>query len=279
MIGPVGSGTDISQSHLLASVHPARPCQVNAAAPFGFFSLLSLLQFSVQPENLDGWYNMEGINHRAQLSLMLVLTASAYKMAITGKLPDIAYLTLLDKYMLLCSLFIVLVAIQSRILNWFVEWRVDISALRLVDRVSFAFFSFLWFTLQVWYLYYMYALSSGLILRDVRAAEIFQEQNGPLALGPKASLQRPSAEPARLGSLSVSKRGSDDVRANSMSLSSIRRHKGSVVHTDKACVRLRSRRNRPGSCSTQLPTVPPPTQQIESSLRLEHSSAGFGQRV
>ena len=45
---------------------------------------------------------------------MLVLTAAAYKMAVGGRLPAVAYLTLLDKYMLMNSLFVVLCAVRSQ---------------------------------------------------------------------------------------------------------------------------------------------------------------------
>ena len=71
---------------------------MNATIPFGFFSLLSLFQFAVQPVphgsfepvQQQGRVDMAAINHRSQLSLMLVLTASAYKMAISGRLPGIS---------------------------------------------------------------------------------------------------------------------------------------------------------------------------------------------
>ena len=71
---------------------------MNATIPFVFFSLLSLFQFAVQPVphgsfepvHQLGRVDMAAINHRSQLSLMLVLTASAYKMAISGRLPGIS---------------------------------------------------------------------------------------------------------------------------------------------------------------------------------------------
>lgn len=84
---------------------------LNLAVPMGCFSLLSLLQTMVN-ENTEG-----SINHRAQLTLMMVLTASAYKMAIAGKLPPVAYLTWLDRYTLVNFMLIILVAVQSRVLN------------------------------------------------------------------------------------------------------------------------------------------------------------------
>ena len=42
--------------------------QVNAALPFSAFSLLSLLQFAVQPlDHYTGVFDITGINHRSQL--------------------------------------------------------------------------------------------------------------------------------------------------------------------------------------------------------------------
>ena len=70
---------------------------VNAIVPFMLFTVLSLSQFCVTASS-------EGsLNHRAQLTLMLVLTVAAYKMSVGGKLPAITYLTILDKYMLPCT--------------------------------------------------------------------------------------------------------------------------------------------------------------------------------
>jgi len=82
-------------------------------APFGFFSMLAVMQCTV--------WDVTAINHRAQLSLMLVLTGSAFRVAISSKTPPIGYLTLLDKYVLWCALIIMLVAIQSRLITIFVE--------------------------------------------------------------------------------------------------------------------------------------------------------------
>ena len=55
-----------------------------------------------------------------------------------------ADLTLLDKYMLTSSLFIMLVALQSRALNWLVEWGCDASSIQTFDRVSFAMYGGFW---------------------------------------------------------------------------------------------------------------------------------------
>ena len=54
---------------------------LNLAMPMGLFSFLSI----IQAMNNDS--SEAGINHRHQMTLMMVLTATAYKMAIAGKLP------------------------------------------------------------------------------------------------------------------------------------------------------------------------------------------------
>ena len=107
---------------------------------------------------------------------MLVLTASAYKMAISGKLPDISYLTVLDKYNLLCALFIVLVCVQSRCLNWLIEWGISLDGLRRFDRWSFGVFGGFWVLLQLWYGFAIYRLTYDLVLRDTRAAAILADE-------------------------------------------------------------------------------------------------------
>eukprot|EP00966_Prymnesium_polylepis_P188601 4370443-Prymnesium_polylepis.1 len=113
---------------------------LNAGVPFCAFSLLSLSQFAVSPtRSVDGVEMLDAgaINHRAQLSLTVVLTAAAYKMAVGAMLPRIAYLTLLDRYMLVCSTLIILIALQSRSLSWFVDLDADASTINSVDKVCF----------------------------------------------------------------------------------------------------------------------------------------------
>ena len=84
---------------------------LNLAMPMGLFSVLSLMQAACNA-------NTEGsINHRHQMTLMMVLTATSYKMAIAGKLPPVSYLTWLDKYTLSNYLLIIAVAVQSRALT------------------------------------------------------------------------------------------------------------------------------------------------------------------
>ena len=73
---------------------------VQMALPMGLFSLLSVLQPLCVQDAVE-------YSHRAQLSLMLLLTYTSFKMAIANKLPEINYMTLLDQYALWNGLLII----------------------------------------------------------------------------------------------------------------------------------------------------------------------------
>ena len=81
---------------------------LHLAIPMGLFSFLSLLQGVV--------IDKESHTHRAQITSMMVLTASAYKMAIANKMPPVSYLTWIDRYTLWNGALIILTAIQTRLL-------------------------------------------------------------------------------------------------------------------------------------------------------------------
>ena len=81
------------------------------AVPMGVFSLLGVMQQYVDSSTVSGG------NHRAQLSLMLVLTAATYRMAISAKLPPVSYMTMLDTYTLWQALIIILGAMLSRLIT------------------------------------------------------------------------------------------------------------------------------------------------------------------
>ena len=92
---------------------------LHLAVPMMVFSLLSILQGAVEaPAN---------VAHRAQMALTLVLTTVAYKMVIANKLPPVSYLTLMDKYTLWNAFFVIVVAIQSRLLDTKI-WPIDHSS-------------------------------------------------------------------------------------------------------------------------------------------------------
>ena len=83
---------------------------VNCAAPMGIFALLSGLSYLI-PVSDQGT--------RLELTINLILTAAAYKYAISTMTPAVPYLTLLDKYALSCFFFIALMTVEAALLGWF----------------------------------------------------------------------------------------------------------------------------------------------------------------
>ena len=81
----------------------------NIVIPNAVISLLSILipTFLTQ-DNPDG---------RLNVSLSLMLTAAAYKFSISFMIPAVAYLTLLDRYLLSCASLLVLCALQNSVLG------------------------------------------------------------------------------------------------------------------------------------------------------------------
>jgi len=86
-------------------------------APFAIFSLLAILTGATRA--------VDHLPHRAQLGLMLVLTAATYRIAIGNKLPPISYLTTLDYYTLIHALIIIIVALEARVIILVMEQHHD----------------------------------------------------------------------------------------------------------------------------------------------------------
>ena len=76
----------------------------NVVVPMAAFSLMSCLSFVIP---------VDDVSDRLSISLMLVLTASAYRYAVMTMLPQIAYLTLLDAYIFFCMAFIFVVTLEN----------------------------------------------------------------------------------------------------------------------------------------------------------------------
>ena len=149
----------------------------NAMVPFALFSFLSVMQFSLRlklressvagaSDEDDGGGGADPvpillghINHRSQMSLMLVFTCATYKMAVGGRMPVVAYLTFLDKFMLLNSFFVVLVSVQSRACSSVV----DLFGAEFVNPFEFycsISFSAVWLVAQLKVVYSAYRLST-----------------------------------------------------------------------------------------------------------------------
>ena len=73
----------------------------NVVLPMGLFALMTLLRFRIQLPDL-----------RLSFSMTLIFIAIAYKFVTIGALPAIAYLTLLDKFVMSQTLLIVLSAFE-----------------------------------------------------------------------------------------------------------------------------------------------------------------------
>jgi len=130
---------------------------LNCMVPFALFALLSGLQFAALPIR-DGKIDQAGnINHRAQLSLMMVLTYSAYKMAVGSRLPAVAYLTLVDKYMLSIGCYVVGVAIYLRIVSWVASGG-DVDFIEKMDRAAAMLFGCFYVALHVGFVLWAHAL-------------------------------------------------------------------------------------------------------------------------
>lgn len=82
----------------------------NVIFPMAIISFLALCSFS---------YNSDGTelatNDRLGITLTMLLTAVAYKFVVASALPILSYNTLLDKYVLACFIFILLVSAENAI--------------------------------------------------------------------------------------------------------------------------------------------------------------------
>ncbi|XP_066292111.1 glycine receptor subunit alpha-4-like isoform X1 [Branchiostoma lanceolatum] len=90
---------------------------------------LSFTAFSVPPnEPAD----------RLSVTLTLLLTSVAFKFVVTQSLPTISYLTLLDKYVLLCMIFQCLMAVQNALASIMSNaWLFDVISMGVLAGVVF----------------------------------------------------------------------------------------------------------------------------------------------
>jgi len=126
---------------------------VFAAIPMGLFALLSVLT--------AGSRRIENLNHRAHLSMILVLTAAAYRIASSRGLPPINYLTMLDRYNLGNGGLVICCAILSRVqqlrFGELPEWQLQAVGLPqsdftgIADLVCTCLFAAWWVVMHVWF--------------------------------------------------------------------------------------------------------------------------------
>lgn len=111
----------------------------NVVLPLCFMLALSVASFALLPEQLSD---------RLNVTLTLLLTVVAFKFAVSSNLPTTSYLTLLDKYFVLCFFVLMLVVIEHTI-SYFLE---DDRA-RQLDRFSALTLGVLWALFHVFIIY------------------------------------------------------------------------------------------------------------------------------
>merc|ERR1712060_192938 len=89
---------------------------------------------------------------RLSVSLALVLTAVAYKLTIAANIPQVNYLTLLDRYVVLCFLFITMAAVENSVMPFMCPDIVpDDRSTCKPDTVIGALWLFGWLSCSIWY--------------------------------------------------------------------------------------------------------------------------------
>merc|ERR1712085_103115 len=112
--------------------------------PISVISLLSLTTFSVPPEETGD---------RLAMNITLLLTAVAFKYTTSSYLPQISYMTLVDKFNMFCML-VILISCLSHTAIGCLDHRVGLSEARL-ELVSDVFCGstfLVWIGAQAWFL-------------------------------------------------------------------------------------------------------------------------------
>jgi len=119
---------------------------VNVAIPMAVFVLLSFLQFAVPPAEQDV---------RLGVTLTLVLTAAAYKYTVSEMMPNISYLTFMDKYVLLCFAIIFILVVEGALIGAYTKnshppVSGEPAYWPLIDLILLGVFLLLFLALHVW---------------------------------------------------------------------------------------------------------------------------------
>ena len=119
---------------------------LNTVVPMGLFSVLALVQAINDKDDASN------VNSRSSATLGLVLTASAYKVAIAGKMPPVSYLTWTDLYFMSNFLLIIAMALQSRCLSQMQTPNGDVDPdTRLIDHISVGVLGVIWLGIHVYF--------------------------------------------------------------------------------------------------------------------------------
>ena len=127
----------------------------------------------------------EEVGDRISVSLTLVLTAVAYKLTVAQSIPQVAYLTLLDKYVSLCFIFMVIATVENALLqveNALLHSLVQEGADRaLTDVVCLRIWGSGWLACCAWYV----VTARRLQIKRWRAMQdyVMQNSHGQSGLG------------------------------------------------------------------------------------------------
>ena len=107
--------------------------------------MLSLTTFFVDASS-------DTIAARLDLSCAILLTAVAFKSSTSAYLPQISYLTLIDKFVLLNLCMIIFATLLHALLGFLTVW-VDVGYDRatVINQACFVLNSALWLGIQVWF--------------------------------------------------------------------------------------------------------------------------------
>jgi hypothetical protein len=111
----------------------------NIEVPMFVLTSLIGLTWAIAPEE---------VGDRISVSLTLVLTAVAYKLTVAQSIPQVAYLTLLDKYVSLCFIFMVVATVENALLPSLVQHGADRA---LTDIVCLRIWGSGWLACCAWY--------------------------------------------------------------------------------------------------------------------------------
>lgn len=116
----------------------------NVAVPVSIISFLSLATYSLPPENIAS---------RLDSCITLLLTAVAFKFATASCLPQVSYMTVIDKYNLLCALIIVLSILGHTMMGFMNMWfGISFDVLVLISNIFLGIILVAWIMVQIWLL-------------------------------------------------------------------------------------------------------------------------------
>eukprot|EP00966_Prymnesium_polylepis_P208982 4841392-Prymnesium_polylepis.1 len=113
---------------------------MNVFVPSAFFSALAIVMMGL-PVNYPP--------SRLTYLLTVTLTVVTYKLWLGDKLPAVTYLSLLDKYQLLCALIILVIDFETTIFGSVME--VDDMTIPAADRACQILAGSSWVVLQLWF--------------------------------------------------------------------------------------------------------------------------------